>query len=161
MKKKNRNISYLLLGGSILIILGLLALTEIQNNNQNKTINSFEECVLAGNPILKSYPAQCKTKEGKTFTENILVSPEKKCETDSDCMLIDKTLNFSCCYAGYCNAIDYSQEKWIAVNQKWFNEKQDQYCPPIEECGPAPGCPTEIINDGFEAKCIQNQCVKR
>lgn len=34
-------------------------------------INNFEECVSAGYPVLESYPRQCKTPEGKTFTEDI------------------------------------------------------------------------------------------
>jgi hypothetical protein len=34
-------------------------------------INSFEECVAAGNPVMESYPRQCNTADGKHFTENI------------------------------------------------------------------------------------------
>jgi len=34
-------------------------------------INSFEECVSAGYPVLESYPRQCKTPDGKTFIEDI------------------------------------------------------------------------------------------
>ena len=34
-------------------------------------INNFEECVSAGYPVLESYHRQCKTPEGKTFTEDI------------------------------------------------------------------------------------------
>jgi hypothetical protein len=34
-------------------------------------VQSFEQCVAAGNAILESYPAQCQTKDGKLFTENI------------------------------------------------------------------------------------------
>ncbi|MGB3345783.1 MAG: hypothetical protein WBA71_00810, partial [Candidatus Humimicrobiia bacterium] len=33
-------------------------------------INSFEECVSAGYPVLESYPRQCKTPDGRTFTED-------------------------------------------------------------------------------------------
>jgi len=36
-----------------------------------KVINSFEECVAAGYPVLESYPRQCKTPDEKTFTEDI------------------------------------------------------------------------------------------
>ena len=36
-----------------------------------QTINSFDECVGAGYPILESYPRQCKTPDGKTFSEDI------------------------------------------------------------------------------------------
>jgi len=35
------------------------------------SINSFEKCVSAGYPVLESYPRQCKTPDGKTFTEDI------------------------------------------------------------------------------------------
>jgi len=34
-------------------------------------INSFEECVEAGYPVLESYPQQCQTPDGKSFTEDI------------------------------------------------------------------------------------------
>ena len=34
-------------------------------------INSFEECSTQGNPIIESYPRQCRTKDGRTFKEGI------------------------------------------------------------------------------------------
>lgn len=37
------------------------------------TITSFEGCVQAGNPIMESYPRQCRTKDGRTFVEEIKV----------------------------------------------------------------------------------------
>jgi len=39
--------------------------------------SSFEECVVAGNPIMESYPRQCTTKAGEHFTENIGNALEK------------------------------------------------------------------------------------
>lgn len=36
-----------------------------------KTVSNFDDCVTAGNPVLESYPPQCKTKDGQTFTQNI------------------------------------------------------------------------------------------
>ncbi len=35
------------------------------------TASTFEECAAAGNPIMESYPRQCRTKNGKTFTEDV------------------------------------------------------------------------------------------
>ena len=35
--------------------------------DKKKEINSYEECIKAGNPILKTYPAQCITKDGRKF----------------------------------------------------------------------------------------------
>jgi len=34
-------------------------------------INNFEECIFAGNPVLESYPRQCKAPDGRSFTEDI------------------------------------------------------------------------------------------
>jgi peptidylprolyl isomerase len=36
-----------------------------------KSINSFEECVAAGNPVMESYPRQCRTEDGRLFVEDI------------------------------------------------------------------------------------------
>lgn len=38
-------------------------------------ISSFEECAAAGNPIMESYPRQCATKDGRSFTEEVVVPP--------------------------------------------------------------------------------------
>ena len=34
-------------------------------------IDSFEQCVSAGNPVMESYPRQCRTVDGKHFVEKI------------------------------------------------------------------------------------------
>lgn len=38
-------------------------------------IDSFESCVKAGNPVLESYPRQCRTSDGRSFVEEILEHP--------------------------------------------------------------------------------------
>ena len=43
----------------------------LNNRQTGKTITNFEECVSAGYPVLESYPRQCKTPDGKTFSEDI------------------------------------------------------------------------------------------
>jgi len=35
------------------------------------SIESFEECVAAGNPVMESHPRQCRTPDGKHFVESI------------------------------------------------------------------------------------------
>ena len=37
----------------------------------NSQISSFEDCVLAGNPVMESYPRKCMTQEGNSFVEDI------------------------------------------------------------------------------------------
>lgn len=38
---------------------------------QEKEITNFEECILAGYPVLESYPRQCRTPDNKAFAEDI------------------------------------------------------------------------------------------
>ena len=38
---------------------------------QLSEINSFEDCVSAGNPVMESHPRQCRTADGKHFVEKI------------------------------------------------------------------------------------------
>jgi len=54
----------------------LLSQIQLPGVTQPKTsptpsINSFEDCARAGNPILETYPRQCKTPDGKSFIEMI------------------------------------------------------------------------------------------
>ncbi len=36
-----------------------------------KVVNSYTECIAAGYPVLESYPQQCRSEDGQTFTEDI------------------------------------------------------------------------------------------
>jgi hypothetical protein len=54
-------ITTLILGGAVGYLAGY------EHGSQDE-ITSFEECVAAGNPIMESYPEQCRTKDGKHFT---------------------------------------------------------------------------------------------
>jgi hypothetical protein len=38
---------------------------------QNPQINSFEQCIAAGNPAMESHPRQCRTVDGNHFVEQI------------------------------------------------------------------------------------------
>lgn len=56
----------------MVIGLGLIGLLIIAGCvEEQKAINSFEDCVEAGNPVMESYPRQCMTAEGKNFVEEI------------------------------------------------------------------------------------------
>ena len=39
-------------------------------------INSFEECVSAGNPVMESYPRKCRAQDGNSFVEDISEIPD-------------------------------------------------------------------------------------
>lgn len=42
------------------------------------SINSFDSCAKAGNPVMESFPRQCKTSDGRTFVEDIGNALEKQ-----------------------------------------------------------------------------------
>lgn len=41
-------------------------------------IHSFEDCVAAGYPIMRSLPAKCKTSDGRTFIDNKIYPSQNK-----------------------------------------------------------------------------------
>ena len=50
------------------IIAGLLlSLSSIAKEQRVLSIGSFEDCALAGYPIMESYPEECRTPDGRTF----------------------------------------------------------------------------------------------
>ncbi|MFB5623035.1 MAG: hypothetical protein ACE5RH_03485, partial [Nitrosarchaeum sp.] len=60
----------------------IIALQEIRSPIE-MSIDSFEECVSAGNAVMESYPRQCRTIDGEIFVEEInskLMSPESLCQ---------------------------------------------------------------------------------
>jgi len=54
----------------VLFIVGL-GVWKYQRTSKVAQINSFEECVQADYPILESYPEQCRTPDGRSFTRQI------------------------------------------------------------------------------------------
>jgi len=44
---------------------------DINNCPLDCVIQNFEDCVEAGNVVMESYPRQCKTEDGRIFTEDI------------------------------------------------------------------------------------------
>jgi len=71
MKKKEMKRKKLVYG--LLIVFGLIV---IGTCSAMQEINSFEDCVEAGYPISESYPAQCRTPEGKVFVEQVTLPEE-------------------------------------------------------------------------------------
>jgi len=54
----------------VLLIVGI-GVWKYQQKSKVEQINSFEECAQAGYPIMESYPEQCRTPDGKSFTRQI------------------------------------------------------------------------------------------
>jgi hypothetical protein len=57
---------------AIIIIIGLLsagAAAYFFYFKKTISINSYKECIAAGNPTMESFPPQCQTPDGKHFTD--------------------------------------------------------------------------------------------
>ncbi|MDB5238389.1 MAG: hypothetical protein JWM46_659 [Candidatus Kaiserbacteria bacterium] len=52
----------------------LLSLSTIARQQRILSIGSFEDCALAGYPIMESSPEQCRTPDGRTFVNSKQVS---------------------------------------------------------------------------------------
>lgn len=66
----------IILAALIALAGGLVFLYTAQKKPRAVPAN-FEECVIAGNPVLESYPRQCRAPNGKTFIEDMGNEPEK------------------------------------------------------------------------------------
>ncbi len=59
------------------LVLGFLFF-QSTNNPIEKTIENFDDCVAAGNPVMEIYPGICKTPDGQFFTQDIGNELEKR-----------------------------------------------------------------------------------
>lgn len=65
----------------LILLIGILLISFIlfhQKNIFKEKIDSFEECLSAGYPVMESYPRQCMVPNGKSFTEDIGNELEKQ-----------------------------------------------------------------------------------
>lgn len=64
----------------VLLIAGILV-WKYQANSKSRSITNFDECAQAGNPIMESYPEQCKTPDGRNFTKQMSSNSDLQSET--------------------------------------------------------------------------------
>ena len=69
-----------LLGLALFVLLLILFYFFITYRLKSIIVDSFEECVEAGYPVMESYPRQCRTSDGRSFVETVppdSMAPEK------------------------------------------------------------------------------------
>lgn len=124
---------------------------------------TWEECVRdSRSVILEMYPAKCSIAGIGSVTQPISDEDRKKlqppmvtsCQTDSDCTLVINDSWADCSLIPICQPADYSNDKWVAVNQKEYTARIQGCEIPAVMCDPAP------INDKYKAGCLSNMCRK-
>lgn len=90
----------------------LFFFTKDKDAETKDEILSFEECVKAGNPILESYPEQCKTSDGKTFvnTNQIDNSDDSSFDGSEQDEFYGSSTNSDCTVDSDCKALGCNME---------------------------------------------------
>ena len=66
----------------MIVLAGSLTLWQISsdddeaNTNTAPTITNFDECVAAGNPVMESFPEQCRTEDGQLFINDVTIDDQ-------------------------------------------------------------------------------------
>ncbi len=104
--------------GLLIVLIGLLGIVIILGNDVK--IVDFDSCVAEGNPIMESYPRQCREKfNGKIFVESI----EEEWKSDGIILMQNEVENFFGCFGcGKEICIDPVPE------MKRINETKEMYC---------------------------------
>lgn len=150
----------------MLLVIGVAVGGYLYLQNQNKVENqplTWEECIKVPGAILQtSYPGRCVTPDGRSVVQpisdedkkNLQPPPDLNCQQDNECLLVVNESWVNCPVPrDVCAAADYSESKWVPVNQNWYS-LQTKNCTGFE-------CPSlKPVNDGFAVKCINKSCQK-
>lgn len=68
----------------ILAVGALLLVVFAKRTTDEIKVTDFNSCVAAGNPVMESYPRQCKDQSGQTFTEVINRSDDQSSNTSNN-----------------------------------------------------------------------------
>jgi hypothetical protein len=91
------------------LVVFVLPIAFIMGCTQLAEIDSFEKCADAGNPVAESYPRQCRTPDGRTFTEGMTYEEAEAIAQDSVC-----TANATLKSSRFYN--ENSKTWWIELN---------------------------------------------
>ncbi len=150
-------LSILLLG----VVIGIFASRGFSYISKNFNISRGRPCtseakVCPDGSTVGRIPPYC---EFAPCPATISESPgyfDSRCSIDDDCVLVDKD-SVDCCSNNGCQPIDYSQEKWLAVNVGWQAERISKNCVTDRMC---PNCFPKPINENFKAVCQNGECQK-
>ena len=67
--------AYIVIAILIFLAVAGLAYTFGYDHDAVRAPSDFEECANAGNPVMESYPRQCRAKDGRTFVEDVAAEP--------------------------------------------------------------------------------------
>ncbi|OGY91616.1 MAG: hypothetical protein A3B31_00625 [Candidatus Komeilibacteria bacterium RIFCSPLOWO2_01_FULL_53_11] len=92
-----------------------------------------------------------------------VVYGDAACASDTECLLVDKTVfeGVSCCRSCNAQPIDYSSDAYVATSQQvldTLSAERGDVCKGVM-CPQCIGA-MPIVNDNFIARCLQGTCAK-
>ncbi len=116
-------------------VIAIVIFTSRVSNNIDITINSFDECIEAGNPVMESYPRQCKS-DGITFVEDISIKCTKEQRATDMCTQI---------YQPVCGEVNVQcvTEPCDSVKQTFSN--------------PCVACGNSLVESYVQGECINRE----
>jgi hypothetical protein len=92
-------------------------------------VNSFEECVKAGHPVMESYPRRCRTSDGTMFTEEIEEPADtSECSNHTAASCPDECVvcppcaecsSISCHSTSFCEALGFNSSWYEAIKSRF------------------------------------------
>ena len=156
---------FLVLGIVVFFIVGNLDKQQSVEPAANISVTNFQDCVAAGNPVMESYPRQCRH-DGVTYVEELdqpIVPPEPigmegACEVSKDCELpMEYAVRSSCPFQAYCK-----QHRCVVGCPMWREKAEDETsgeyrvaCAEHEDCN----CHLWDQQDEYPCQCLDEQCV--
>jgi len=131
----------------LIILIILLALVGYwyyykTSSSTNATINSFEECVAAGNPVMESYPRQCRA-NGQIFVEEL---PSQL--TREEALLIASQSSACSVVGNLGDNVVYNEN-----SRTWWIDLERT--PELEKDGCKPAC---VVNEETETAEVNWRC---
>lgn len=144
---KNKNLLIIIAVLFFIIVASVAGvITYVLIKDDTDEINSYEECVEAGNPILETYPEQCKTSDGKTFTRQLTQEEQGNLDSSENTDYYGSSTFAACEKDSDCIASGCNMEICQGVNE----ESLSSIC-----LAPAQDTPTQA---GYKCGCSANKC---
>jgi hypothetical protein len=132
-----------LFGLGILFLISIVFLVGCTNQSVKKEITNFEQCAAAGNPVMESFPRQCRAGDN-TFTEQLVGGDRDDhgcigsagyswCESKQKCLRTWEedcsTQQQSCILGSDCIPLPSECHPVICINKKYeSNYKKPEMC---------------------------------
>lgn len=100
------------------VVAGIIWVAKDWNKKELRAVSNFQECVSAGNPVMESYPRQCRQGE-KTFVEDISNTNDKLNLIRVDFPLPNQTIKSPLTITGQARGTWFFEASFPVVLTNW------------------------------------------